>query len=255
MIDAGGDRDPLRQWHEGNCAGAQIARVRRPQRKKVAVLVDRELGFRHQVAAVEISQERVTAVAEPFDRAAYPLCRPGHQDKFRAGVVADAKIAADIAGDDAHRLFWHAQRAGDIVALPNDASAGAGVDGELSGSGVIRAERGAQFHRHAGDAVDRCFQLARRKRPARTPRRSSSLSPASESTHRFEPCCSQTSGAPGASASCRAGHAGKRFVAHLHPLGGIHRLRQCFRNDDRDRVADIAHGVDGKDRVRRDKEG
>ena len=143
MIHAGRDRDSLRQWHEGNRAGAQIARVRCPQRKKVAVLVDRELGFRHEVAAVEIGQERVTAVANPFDRAGYPLCRPRDQDEFRAGVVADAKIPADITRDDAHRLFRHTERPGNIVALPNNPAAGAGIDGVLVGNGVMCTERGA----------------------------------------------------------------------------------------------------------------
>ena len=37
--------------------------------------------------------------------------------------------------------------------------------------------------------------------------------------------------------------AGSGSVGHLDQLGGIHRLRQRFRDDNRDRLADIAHRV------------
>ena len=104
---------------------------------------------------MEIGQEGVAAVADPLDRPAESLCRPDDQHKLGAGVVADAEIAADIAGDHAHRIFGNAERAGNVVALPDHAAAGARVDGELRRDFIIGADRGAQFHRHAGDAVDR----------------------------------------------------------------------------------------------------
>jgi len=94
---AGGDGYPLGERHEGNRAGAQIAGVGGAQGEEAAALVEGELRLGGQVAAVEVGDERVTAVADPLDRPPDPSRRPGNQREFRTGAVADAEIAADIA--------------------------------------------------------------------------------------------------------------------------------------------------------------
>src|SRR3954447_16539025 len=97
MIEAGRDRDPLRQWHERDRAGAEIAGIDAAQGEETPVGIEREFGLGNQVAAMEITQKRVLALAPPFDRLSDPFRSPGDQHEFGAGIVADAEIAADIA--------------------------------------------------------------------------------------------------------------------------------------------------------------
>ena len=114
---------------------------------------------------MKIGQKRVSPIAHPFDRASNPFRRPGDQYKLRAGAVADPEIAADIARDHAHGIFCDTEGSRDVVPLPDHATAGACIDGELRRGRVISTERGAQLHRYTGDAVYRRLQPHDMRRP------------------------------------------------------------------------------------------
>jgi hypothetical protein len=157
-IHARRDRDSLRQRHEGDGARPEIAGVDRAQRKEVAVFVESELGLRREITAVKIGEERISSIAQPFNRAPGAFCRPRDQHKLGAGVIADAEIAANVTGDHAHRIFCDAERAGDIVPLADHAAAGAGIDAESRRCRIVRAKCCAQFHRYAGYTVYRRLQ-------------------------------------------------------------------------------------------------
>jgi hypothetical protein len=172
-IDARRHRDAFGQWHKGNRTGPKIAGVDPAQGQEVAVPVQRELGFRHQVAAVKVGQKGLAALAHPLHRPPDSLRRPGDQHKLRASVVADPEIPADIARDHPHRVFRHGECSGDVVAVPGHAAAGTGVHGELRPRLIVSADRRTQLHRHAGDAIDRGVQPddMRRTREKRLGRR------------------------------------------------------------------------------------
>ncbi len=81
---------------------ADIAEIRRAQRQKAAVGVEREFGGHREIAAHIVADKRLVAFGRPFDRASDPARAPGDHREFGKEAVARAEIAADLAGDDAH---------------------------------------------------------------------------------------------------------------------------------------------------------
>ena len=82
-----------------------VAVVCDAHREELAVLVERELGVRHVVAAVRVGEERFAALARPLDRAVDALRRPDHRGLFGVQVDLGAEAAADVGRDHAHLVL------------------------------------------------------------------------------------------------------------------------------------------------------
>jgi hypothetical protein len=122
------------------------------QRQDAAGGVERELGVDRLVAALVVGEERLAAVAGPFDRPADALRRPGDQAEFRKERVAGAEIAADVARRHPHLFLGHVQDGGELALLPHHA-ARAGVQEVAAGRRVVGADRRTRVERHAGHPV------------------------------------------------------------------------------------------------------
>src|SRR5205814_997489 len=84
---------------------------------------------------------------------AEPFRGPHDQREFGAERAARAEIAADIVHDDPHLLWRHAEHQRQI-APRTDRAARPGIKRVAVALGIVLADRGAWFHRHAGDARD-----------------------------------------------------------------------------------------------------
>ena len=189
----------------------------------------------------------------PFTTNCGAFGRPGDQHKLRIGVVADAKIATDIAGNYAHRIFGDAERAGDVVPLTDHAVAGAGVDGEVPRRRIVRTKCRAQFHRHPSDAVYRRLQPHNMCCP-----RKRGFGRFSIAYLRVDAQVRVTLRPNRQCLRCqcimRSGYGGEWPVDDTDVLRRIHRFGERFRNDDGDRLPDVAYGVYSENRMGRDKE-
>ena len=151
--------------------GAEIAEVRAAHGEKLALVIERELGFDDEIARLIVAQERLAALDDPFHRPAELFRRPGDQRKFRIDHAAGAEIAADVAHQDADLVRLNAEHGGEIV-FQADGAAVAGIDRKATGRGVECGERAARLHRHAGDALHpglepRHMRRARKRRVRR----------------------------------------------------------------------------------------
>ena len=132
---------------------AEIAQIRAANGEEISVLVERQLGFDRQVAALIVAEERLAALAGPFDRPTDPARRPGEQRIFGVEEVARAEIAAHVLAHAAHLLRRHAEHLSEVEPQLGDAAAAAGVKGVLPARLVVFGRRGARLHRDAGDAL------------------------------------------------------------------------------------------------------
>src|SRR5262245_29488528 len=119
--------------------------------EKAALLVERKLDARDQIASLVVAEKGLAALAYPLDRPPDPLRRPQHQREFREDRVLGSEIPADVVRDHANLLGLHAEHGGKLALLADDAAA-AGVNEVTILLLVIAADRGARLHRHAGDA-------------------------------------------------------------------------------------------------------
>ena len=122
-------------------------------REELAVLVERELGVRHVIAAVRVGQERFAALARPLDRAVDALARPDDRGLFGVQEDLRAEAAADVGRDHAHLVLRQSQherrhqQALDVRVLARHVERVAVV-----GAGV-RRDRGARLDRVGNEAV------------------------------------------------------------------------------------------------------
>ncbi len=103
-VAGGHQSDAFDQRHVGAAMGADIAEIRGAQRQETAVGVERELGGYREIAAHIVADEGFLAFRGPFHRPPDAPRAPGDHREFGKEAVAGAEIAADLAGDDAHRL-------------------------------------------------------------------------------------------------------------------------------------------------------
>ena len=158
-------------------------------------------------------------------------------------AVADAEIPADIPRDDADRGRRHAEDGGDIVALTHHAAAGAGMNGVLRCIIVVAADRRAQLHRHAGDAVDRRFEPDDMRRP-----RESEVGRGYVAGFGIDAQIGAVllpdDWRPQCQRIARPRDRRQRLVDDGDLLGRIHRLRERLGDDRRNGFADMADLVD-----------
>ena len=151
-IDARHHLHALLHHGEIGGVGAEIAEIGAAHRQKLALVVERQLGFDGEIARLVVAQERLVALDDPFHRPAELLRRPGHQRELGVDHAAGAEIAADVLHQHADFFRRHVEHGGEIVLQPHRAAV-AGIDGVAAGLRIECRERRARLHRHAGDAL------------------------------------------------------------------------------------------------------
>ena len=136
---------------------ADIAQVRAAQRQKFSVRVERELRLDIEVAPLIVAQEGFLSLAGPFHRPAEAAGGPDDQGEFGIKRVSGAEIAADIVGDDAHRVFVDAQDRREFALLADDIAA-AGEQRVFAVARIVVADRGARFQRRSRHALNPGFE-------------------------------------------------------------------------------------------------
>ena len=202
------------------------------------------------VAAVRVRHEALGAVGLPFDRAAQLAGGPG--DDRLLGVMIDlgAEAAADIGGDDAQPRFGDVQHEG-AHQQPDHVRVLAGREERvLAGGAVELADRGARLHRVGDEAVVDEVEPHHPRRPAdrRVDRREIAQMPVvAEVARRLVAHLRRA----GLQRRGRVDDRGLLGIVDADQLGRVARLRQGVGDDDRDRVADMAHPVGRQHRMRR----
>ena len=213
--------------------------------EKPAARVERQARPRMVVAAVGRSGEFLGALGDPFDRSAEPPRRPQHQHPFGVEKVLHAKAAADIGGGEPDALGRHVEhRAGKLLADRMDALAGQ-QQVERPGRLVPAPDRGARLDRRRHDPVvdeldlDDMGGLGER---GANPFAVAALEPEAEIAGRLLP----DGGRPRQQSRRRIDHGGERPIIDRDPLGRVTRRLAAFGDDQRHRIADMAHPPAGE---------
>ena len=244
-IDVGQDlrADLRRDGDAGRAAiGADIGDRVDAHGEEPAVAVKRQFAVRDMVAAVQVAEEGLAAVADPLDGAAQPLRRGHHQHLFGVGVRLHAEAAADIVDEHADlRRRAFEEGVGEPVAQQMPVLV-RGIDGVAAAVGIIAADGAARLHRILDDA------LVDQPHP-RDMRRAfegcigllavADLRPEQEILRHVGPELDDAV----IHGARRVDGEGQWRIVHRDRLGGVARLLACFRDDEGDRIADIAHPV------------
>src|SRR6185437_5830981 len=130
----------------GRQISADIADGPNLDAEELAVRIERQLGIGDDVAAMLVGEERLAALAAPFDRPAELARRPERQAMLDILPALGAEAAADIAGDDAnpgvgnleHRAGEHVAHAMGVLHI--------GIKREALLVRIVETERAARLH-------------------------------------------------------------------------------------------------------------
>ena len=168
------------------------------------------------------------------------------------GEILGAEPAADIGRDEPHIGGRHAERARRRVAVAVDVLAG-DMQRVAALRRIIRADRAARLHRIGDDAM--VVEVQRNDMRGRCERRIDRIRIAPAPVH--ADIARHLGGNLRRTGGTRGGSGGDRRqwpVVDHHALGGIERLRARLGDDQRDRLADMAHLVARQQRLRREGE-
>jgi len=190
------------------------------------------------------------ALGRPFDWAAETLGRPGDQREFGKETVARAEIAADLTGDDTHRVHRHTENARELALLANNA-ARTGIERIPTARLVISAHRGARLDRDAGNAID----------PGLEPGHMSSLFECSADRRvvadfRVNHDIRNIVVKPrrvGGERGLWVGHSPQHIVLDDNAFGRVLRRGKRLRNNEGDSGADMTNAIEGQDVMWRDR--
>ena len=241
MVEPGHDLGALVQRHHVDRVRPQVRQVGRAHGEDAPIGVEGELRADHQVAALIVGQERLGAVAGPLHRLADDLGRDADQGELGIERVARAVIAADVARDHPHLVGRHRQRTGQRALHP-DRAAGARVQREAPGGGVVMAGGGARLHRHAGAALYPGIEL-RGLRGLGEGGFGRRLVAGIGIQHDVGRPVVIEGRRPGLGGGGRVGHRGQHLVVDLHRLGGVARLGVGLGDHHRHRLAHEPHPV------------
>ena len=203
--------------------------------------VEAELGVLHLAAAVH-REHRLAAGLGPLHRAAElrgPRSTTAAWSERGAGLAAEG--AADVGRDDAHVVLLQPGGLGEQVARH------VRVLGETQAVSASAVGSTRIALPSIGAVAMRWFTIrtpgdVRRRRRARRRRRSLAA--------RTSRCWCRAPRTAGGrrrpSAVLHVGDGGQVVVVDVDQLGGVHRLGPGLGDDERDRVADVAHLVDGQ---------
>src|SRR6266478_7942012 len=116
---------------------AEIAQIGAADGEEIPLLVERQLGLDREVAPLIVAEERLAALAGPFDRLADAARRPGEQGVFGVEEIARPEIAAHVLAQNAHLFRWHAEHRSEIEPHLGDAAAAPGVKRVMTARRVV----------------------------------------------------------------------------------------------------------------------
>ena len=230
--------------------GADVRRRPHAQAEELAVRVERELGLADPVARMLVGENRLAPLARPLHRPAELLRRPQDEAVLHVGPALRAEAAADVAGDDADRGLGDAEDVDrEHVAHPVRVLE-VGIERVAILARVVIAERPARFDElrvHAGDDVAPPYDMRRAREGGIGRRPVAHLEHVGDVVGAFVP----DGRAAGVGCRGRRGDRGQRIVVDRDQFGGVLRLRGGLGDDQRDRVADVAHAAAREAGVRR----
>ena len=230
--------------------GAEIGVARDAQCQEASVAIERQFRLGAVAAALVIGEKDLAAAGDPFDRAADPLRRPRDQHVLGIDEILRAEPAADIGRDEAHpsparrRARAPPRRASRAGSGPRHARCSGRYPGRTAPT-MPRGSIGLVTIRWLSSArVTTCAAVANAASTA-------SASPVRHSKHRLPGASSAISGASGGAGRHRIGDGRQRRVVDDNRLGGIERGLARLGDDQRDRLAGVAHLFPGEQRLRR----
>ena len=232
----------------GRCVGAEIGEGRDARGQEMAVRIDRELAASDVVAGVEVADEGVAALADPFHAALQLAGGIDGQRLFLVQRVLAAEAAADIVHQHADLFGRHPQHVACELRAHPVRHLRAGMQRDLVEPGLVRRNRAARLDRVLDDPVVDHVERddARRSRECRLNGGAVAQLPVeAEILRRIVPHQRRI----GTGAVVRLRHRRQRLVLDLHQLRRIARLLQCPGDDERHRVTGEAGAVAGQQRL------
>ena len=111
--------------------------------RNVPSFAERQLADELVIAAVTVGEKAARAFVGPFHRPAERAGAVQHADIFRKQHALHAERAADLAGQDVHRLGVDAERVGNLAAHAGHALR---ADIKCKAAAVVGGNRGARLH-------------------------------------------------------------------------------------------------------------
>ncbi len=229
--------------------GAAIDQVIVAQRQDMAVIVKADLDIVQLVARMRRTHQVLAAAFDPAHRPAEPAGEKGDQEILGIDMALAAKAAADIERDAAHPRLGQTEQRGGFAPHPMH-HLGRGPDRRRIGARIIGGDHAAAFHRQCGVAV----VVEAAAQPVRgAGQRRLGIAPADrEGADQVgvQPVVDQR--AVRAQGSLGIDHRRQFLEVETRRLGRVLGLVAAFGDDDRDRLADMAHLVMGQQRLLRD---
>ena len=251
VIEARQHADALAERDERDGVRADVARVHAAKSEEVAVGVEGQLQVRDEITRVKVGEQRLAALARPFDRATDAPGGPRHQRELRIERVAGAVVAADLARNDADGAARHAQRFRQVV-LDALAAARAGIERVMIALRVVHGERRARLQRDAGDAVHAGLEPDHVGGAGERGVGGGRIAAVGVDAHVGAGLLPDERRAGGGRLR-GADHDRQRLVLHPHRLGAVAGGRRRLGDDHGHRLAHEPHAVGGQRRVRGDK--
>ncbi len=251
-VDAGGephDVDRRRPMAERRDAGADVVQRFELHREEAAIGVERERGLDVLVAALRIGEEALGAVGAPFHGPAEEARRNGGEDVLGIEIAARAEAAADIVGDHAKPLGRHAEHLRKHEPLALHALRSAAKRDTLRRR-IVLDQGHARLHvMHDEPVVEmrHAHHMRGRREGALRRRRVAVLGVEAEIVRQLVPDPRRI----GRQRPAGFGDGRELFVLHRDALGGVLRQRARLGDDERHRLAGIAHLAARKRIVRR----
>ena len=236
-----------RRVKDGRNAGSERREIRPhvggghdPHRQEFPVLVERELGLRHVVAAMRVGLEGLDPLRSPLDRAVQLPGRPREHHFLSVEIDLGAEAAADVGRDHAHLVLGKPQHERRHQ-QPLDVGI---LAGHVERVGVvtrgIARDRRARLDRVGDEAVvdefERCHVVRRLERSVH--RGLVAERPDVAGVVRRDVVNNRCTGRARASGF---DHRRQYLVIDLDQLGGVLRLIEALGDDDRNPVADVTH--------------
>src|SRR5262249_19350443 len=127
IITASDQPGPFAQRRERNTARARVADIGCAQGEKPSALIERQLEFGYQIAALIVADEAFRARRSVLDGAIEPSRGPQCEPEFDIDAIPRAEIAPNIVRQNADLLGVHAKHRGELAFLTYS-SAAAGMD-------------------------------------------------------------------------------------------------------------------------------
>ena len=248
-VDPLGHREPLAKRQVVDREGSEVDRVDAPQGEETAFRVEGQRGLRDEVAGMAVGEEALAPVGGPLDGPSRSPCGPGHQRELRRKGVPGAEIAAHVAEHRPAALDRNSKGGREASPRLYRAAPGARAQGVAARGKVVFPDDHPRLQWRTGHAVDPALEghHVGRTREGRIGRRPvAHLAGEGQVVRAAGPEARRAVGQGGP----RVRHRRQGLVVHLDPLARIGGGPRGLGHDQRDRLAAVAHGIDGQRRVR-----